>query len=161
MGAIVRYRTSDLYDKVVDEHGVFSSSYDFMIFLAILGYSHDQPKRENYQGSPNDGTRGEIGLENIYANELYRVLMSSLAYQDTNEPEALVDSEMQSKILTQYAAGGLEIAESEFGGTAGDPVDAIMNYIKSHGQDDTDFKGVLGDIVSSFDDEMLDAQADN
>jgi hypothetical protein len=36
-----------------------------------------------------------------------------------------------------------------------------MNYIKNYGEDDTDFKGVLGDIVSSFDDEMLDAEADN
>lgn len=156
MGTIVRYRTSELYETVVDEHNVFGSSYDFMIFLAILGYTQDNPKRENHEGTPNEGTRGEIGLENIYSNELYRVLMMSLAYQDTNDPEALVDSQTQIDTLTQYAAGGLEIAEREFGGTAGDPVDAIMNYIKNEQEETKDFEGVLGEIVNSFDDEVLD-----
>lgn len=158
MGTIVRYKTSELYKKVVDKNNVFSSSYDFMIFLAILGYTQDSPKREDYQGSKNDGTRGEIGLENIYSNELYRVLMASLAYQDTNNPQALVDSELQIDILTQYAAGGLDIAEREFGGTAGDPANAIMNYIKNTEEDGNEYRGVLGDIVDSFDNEMLNKQ---
>jgi dnd system-associated protein 4 len=160
MGTIVKYRTSELYDTVVDEHNVFNSSYDFMMFLAILGYSKNNPVRDNFDGSANEGTRGEIGLENVYSNELYRVLMMSLAYQDTNDPEALVDSKKQIEVLTQYAAGGLEIAEREFGGTAGDPLNAIMNYIKNKREESEDFEGVLGDIVNSFDDEVLNTEED-
>ena len=82
--------------------------------------------------------------------------MASLAFHDTGNPEALVDSDTQMRVLAQYAAGGLEIAEREFGEVAGDPTDAIVNYIKSSRDTDTDFEGELERIVKSFDDEMMD-----
>ncbi len=157
---IITYRKSDLYDRVVDEYEVFGSSYDFLMFLAMVGYREDNPKRNNYRGDRDDGTRGEIGLQNVYSNELYRVLMSSLAFHDTDQPEALVDSGKQMKILAQYAAGGLEIAENEFGHTAGDPTDAILNYIKESRNPDQDYGGELGRIVESFDDQMMGGSSD-
>lgn len=153
---IIQYRKSDLYDRVVDEYDVFSSSYDFLLFLAMVGYREDRPKRNNYTGDRSEGTLGEIGLQNVYSNELYRVLMASLAFQDTNDPTALVDSGKQMKVLAQYAAGGLEIAENEFGHTAGDPTDAILNYIESNREPTEDFEGELGKIVESFDNQMMD-----
>ncbi|MFB6197808.1 MAG: hypothetical protein ABEI52_05990, partial [Halobacteriaceae archaeon] len=63
--------------------------------------------------------------------------------------------EEQIEKLTQYAAGGLEIAEEEFGRTAGDPTDAIVNYIKSKRETDT-YQGTLGEIVKEFNDSILD-----
>lgn len=152
---IIQYQKSDLYDRVVDEYDIFGSSYDFLVFLAVLGYREDRIKRNNYRGDRSEGTRGEIGLQNVYSNELYRVLMASLAFHDTNDPEALVDSSKQMKILAQYAAGGLEVAEERFGQTAGDLADAIVNYIRNNRDESPDVKGELGKIVESFDDQMM------
>lgn len=153
---IVQYRKSELYDRVVDEYGVFNSGYDFLVFLAILGYHEDEVDRDDYRGDRDAGTKGEIALQNLYANELYRVLMASLAFQDTDDPSALSDSKLQMKILAQYGSGGLRVADSEFGSIAGDPTDAIVNYIQDHRDDSEDFQGELGKIVEAFDDEMMD-----
>lgn len=153
MGKTVKYKKSDLYDRVVDEYGIFDYGYEFMVFLSIIGYQEGNPHRENYRGD------GEIGLENLLNKELYRIIMASLAYQETGNPEALVNVDRQELILAQYSAGGLEIAEREFGQTAGDPTDAIVNYIQNHDESDT-YQGTLGDIVSAFDDEMLGIEQD-
>lgn len=153
MGKTVKYKKSDLYNRVVDEYEIFASGYEFMVFLAAVGYRDGTPDREDYRGD------GEIGLENLLNRELYRIIMASLAFQDTGDPEALVDVDRQEEILVQYAAGGLKIAEREFGQTAGDPTDAFVNYIKSH-QDTETYQGTLGEIVSAFDDEMLSVEQD-
>ncbi|GAA0291675.1 hypothetical protein [Halarchaeum salinum] len=154
---IITYRKSELYDQVVDEYEVFASSYHFLMFLAIIGYREGRLKQNNYRGDRDEGTRGEIGLQNVYSNELYRTIMACLALQETGDPDALVDSSKQMKILAQYAAGGLEVAEQEFGDIAGDPTDAIVNYIKRVHEDNNDIGGELDAIVKSFDDEMLDS----
>lgn len=153
MGKTVKYKKSDLYDKVVDEYEIFEYGYEFMIFLAVMGYREGNSDQEDYRGD------GEIGLENLLNKELYRIIMASLAFQDTGNPEALVDTDRQEKILAQYSAGGLEIAEREFGQTAGDPTNAIVSYIKSH-QDTETYQGTLGEIVSAFDDQMMEIEQD-
>ena len=148
MGKTVKYKKSDLYDRVVDEYGIFDYGYEFMVFLAVIGYREEEPDREDYRGE------GEIGLENLLNKELYRIIMASLAYQDTGNPETLVNVDRQEKILAQYSAGGLQVAEREFGHTAGDPTNAIVSYIKKFETEDT-YQGTLGEIVDAFDDQML------
>jgi len=150
---IIQYRKSDLYTAVVDRYEIFSSNYDFLIFTAIIGYRNNSPDRNNFKG--NDETKGEIGLDNIYGVDLYRTIVSCLAYQDKGKPEALVNSKMQMDILAQYASGGLKIAEEEFGDVAGDPTDAIINYIKDNQEDDPDLEGELKRIYESFNNEMM------
>ncbi|MFD1646895.1 hypothetical protein [Haloarchaeobius litoreus] len=157
---IIRYRKSDLYTQVVDEYGVFNSSYDFLIFLAVVGYREDRINRNNYRGDRDAGTVGEIGLQNVFSNDLYRVIMSSLAFQEENDPAALVETSTQMKVLAQYAAGGLDFAEEEFGDIAGDPTDAILNYIRTKQQEDDEVGGELGEIVDAFDDEMMETDSD-
>lgn len=153
MGKTVNYKKSDLYERVVDEYGIFDYGYEFMTFLAVLGYQEGNPEREDYRGD------GEIGLENLLNRELYRIIMASLAFQDTGDPEALVDVDRQERILAQYSAGGLKIAEEEFGQTAGDPTDALVNYIRNHQETET-YQGTLGEIVSAFDDQMMGLEQD-
>jgi hypothetical protein len=148
MGKTVKYKKSDLYEKVVDEYEVFDYGYEFMIFLAVMGYQEETSDREDYRGE------GEIGLENLLNKELYRIIMASLAFQDTGDPETLVDVDRQERILAQYSAGGLQVAEQEFGQTAGDPTNAIVNYIKNH-QNTERYQGTLGEIVSAFDNQMM------
>lgn len=153
MGKTVKYKKSDLYARVVEEYGIFEYGYEFMIFLAVMGYRERNPDREDFRGE------GEIGLENLLNRELYRIIMASLAFQDTGDPEALVDVDRQERILVQHSAGGLTVAEREFGQTAGDPTDAIVNYIKSY-QETESYQGTLGEIVDSFDDQMMDIKQD-
>ena len=154
----IAYKKSSLYDRVVNEHGIFEHSYDFMLFLAVLGYREGNPVREGYQGDESDETRGQIGADNFFSNELYRVIAACIAYQDTGNERALVDRELQTDRLAQYAAGGLEIAEDEFGSVAGDPTDAILNYVRNcqRAEDEEGrYEGTLGEIVKSFDEEMM------
>jgi hypothetical protein len=153
----ISYRKSELYDRVVEEHDVFEHSYDFMVFLAVLGYREGEPVRDDYKGSSAEGTKGEIGAENFFANDLYRMVTACIAFQDTGDPAALVDQELQAEKLAQYAAGGLEVAEEKFGQTAGDPTNAILNYLKQYQDSDT-YQGTLGEIVKAFDDEMMGIQ---
>jgi len=151
----ISYKKSELYDRVVDQYEIFNHSYDFMVFLAVLGYREDNPVREGYEGDDSEGTRGQIGADNFFANDLYRVIATSIAYQDTGDMDALVDSELQAERLAQYAAGGLEVAEKEFGQVAGDPTDAIVNLTQNYQEEEEEYQGTLGDIVKAFDDEMM------
>lgn len=125
------------------------------MFLAVLGYRENESVQEGYLGDEKDAMQGQIGAENFFANDLYRVLAASIAFQDTGETNALVDSELQADRLAQYAAGGLDIAEREFGQTAGDPTDAIVNYIRDSQTESESYQGTLGEIVKDFDDEMM------
>jgi dnd system-associated protein 4 len=152
---IIRYRQTELYETIVDEYDVFENYYDFLLFLAVIGYRERKPNRSHYRGDRDAGTAGEIGLQNVYSNDVYRAIMAGLAFQDTNDPEALVDSSKQMKILSQYAAGGLEVAEQEFGDVSGDPTDAILNYIERQEDEDPELGGELQTIVDDFNDEMM------
>ncbi|MFC6720282.1 hypothetical protein [Halobacteriaceae bacterium SHR40] len=148
-----KYKKSELYDRVVETHEIFENSYDFMVFLAVVGYRENQKITSNYLGS--NGMSGEIGVDNLKGNELYRTVMACLAFQDTGDPSALVDEGQQSKTLAQYAAGGLDFAEKEFGKVAGDPTDAIVNYIRTAQDDEPGSGGELEKIVESFDEEIM------
>lgn len=150
----ISYKKSDLYDRVVEKYDIFENSYDFMVFLAVMGYQEGNVARTEYEGSDAEGTKGQIGTENFFANDLYRVIAASIAFQDTGEHAALVDPELQGEKIAQYAAGGLEVAHREFGDVAGDPTDAIVNYVKNQKEEDT-YQGTLGEIIKSFDDEMM------
>lgn len=152
----IKYRKSTLYDRLVDEYEIFEHSYDLMIFLAVLGYKEGSVDREQYKGRDDDGTRGQIGMENFFANDLYRVVASCIAFQDTDDPAALADPEIKAEKIAQYASGGLEIAEEEFGQTAGDPTDAIVNYLNDCREQEETYQGTLGEIVKAFDEEFLD-----
>lgn len=155
----ISYKKSELYDRVVDEHDIFQNSYDFMVFLAVMGYQEENVCREGYEGDDSKGTKGQIGVENFFANDLYRVIAASIAFQDTENPSALVNSELQAEKLAQYAAGGLELAENKFGQTAGDPTNVIVEYIQNHDNEDS-YQGTLGEIVKAFDDEMMGVEDD-
>jgi dnd system-associated protein 4 len=148
--AILRYLKTDLYDTLVDDYGIFQYSYDLLVFLAVLGYREGSPVRSDYAGDRSKGTLGEIGLDNLYSNELYRAAMASLAFQDTGDPEALVDTKRQMDILAQYAAGGLEVAEDEFGSNVGDPTDAMVSFLKGYKGGADDVEGELQTIIQAF-----------
>lgn len=159
MGKInIEYKQGDLYEKLVDEYEVFEYYYEALVFFAVIGYREDRVKRSDYTGSKADDTKSEAGLQNVYSRDLYQTIAACLAFQDTGNPESLVDPETHKRVIAQYAAGGLEYAHQEFGQTAGDPTDAIINYIESCDDPTTRSRvdGELQKIVEAFDDEMMD-----
>lgn len=154
---LIEYEQGELYERLVDEYEVFDYYYEVLVFLAVVGYREGRVKRNGYKGNSGDGNHGEAGLQNVHSRDLFHTVGACLAFQDTNEPEALVDPMEHKRVIAQYAAGGLEFVTEKFGQNAGDPTDAIVNYIKSRkGNDEVDvIDGELQDIVDSFDDEMM------
>lgn len=153
---LIQYEQGELYEQLVDEHGVFDHYYEVLLFLAVVGYREDNVKRENYTGDSEAGTQSDAGLHNVHSRDLFHTVAACLAFQDTGDPEALVDPAEHKRVIAQYAAGGLEFAEEEFGQNAGDPTDAVVNYIRSRQGDGPEIDSELEKIVQSFDDEMMD-----
>jgi hypothetical protein len=158
----IRYKQGELYETLVKEYDVFENLYDVLVFLAVVGYNEGRVKRTEHTGA-SDGLEKEAGLQNVYSRDLYRTIAACLAFKDTNDPAALVDESEHMRVLSQYSAGGLAVAEEEFGSVAGDPTDAVVSYIRdrheSAGIDEEDT--LLGDIVRSFDDQMMTASGDD
>lgn len=154
---LIKYEKGDLYEQLVDEHEVFDHYYEVLVFLAVVGYREGEVKREDYKGDAEAGTSSDAGLQNVHSRDLFHTVAACLAFQDTGDPESLVNPVEHKRVIAQYAAGGLEFAQQEFGQNAGDPTDAIVNYIKSRKEDEDDevIQGELQEIVESFDDEMM------
>lgn len=155
---LIEYEQGELYERLVDEHGIFDYYYEALVFFAVIGYQEGRVKRTNYKGDSNEETDGEAGLQNVHSRDLFHTVGACLAFQDTNDPEALVEPTEHKRVIAQYAAGGLEFAQEEFGPVAGDPTDAIVNYIESRREDDDEeeIEGELQKIVDAFDDQMMD-----
>lgn len=154
---LIQYEQGELYQRLVDEYEVFDHYYEVLVFLAVVGYREGYVKRNEYKGDKQAGTKSEAGLQNVHSRDLFHTIGACLAFQDTEEPESLVDPMEHKRVIAQYAAGGLEFAQEEFGQNAGDPTDAIVNYIKSRDEEgggDT-IQGELQEIVEAFDDEMM------
>jgi hypothetical protein len=157
----VSFKKPDLYDEWVDDYEIFDNLYDAVIFMAVLGYVEDSVERENFRGSKGGVGQGNIRIESFYSDDIYRVIGGCLAYQDTEDPDALVDTELQAETISKYATGGLEVAQEEFGAIPGNPADAIVNYIEAHEErPETGKKSILTKIRENFDNEMLNDDTD-
>jgi hypothetical protein len=140
-----KYEQTSIYEQLVDEHEIINGYVDMFVFAACVGYANERFIR-NYGGD------GEMLWMHVSNKELYKAVAASIAYQHHNDPEALLDKELQLRTLAMYSAGGAELLESEFGDIKGDPTDAVLNYIQEWDeQNDTQRRDtLLGDIMSSF-----------
>jgi dnd system-associated protein 4 len=151
----IPYKKTDVYDALTDEHGIFDYYFDVIMFMAVLGYREGEIETEDYLGDEDE--RGSIGIERFHNNNHYHAIVAALAFQKTGDPSSMADPDVHRKIIPQYAAGGLKVYEREFGDVAGDPTDALANYIKSCVDDEevTREDDELQTIIQSFDDEMF------
>lgn len=154
----VSFKKPDLYDDLVNEYDVFEYLYDAVIFMAMIGYFEDNIEEANFRGSKDGVGQGDIRIESFYSNDLYRIVGSCLAYQYTNDPDALVDTELQAETISKYATGGIEVVQQEFADIPGDPTDAVVNYINECEDQGSVGEGqsILNKIQSNFDEQMLD-----
>lgn len=153
--ARVRYKKTEVYDLLTEKHDIFENYIDVIIFMAILGYREDNIKTQDYLGDQDE--RSEIGIELFHNHNHYHAIVAALAFQKTGDPSSMADPEVHREVIPQYAAGGLEVFQEEFGEVAGDPTDALANYIKSCTVDETSVQDSdeLQTIIQSFDDEMF------
>lgn len=153
---IVRYEQTETYDRFVNEYDTFDNYYDFLVFLAVIGYHEDEIVTGGHTGDSAAGTDGEAGLRNIHSVNRYKTITACLAFQHTGDPNDLVNRELQMEVLSMYASGGLKFVEDRFGDVAGDPTDALLNYIQQSREDRPEGGGLLEEIVESFDDELME-----
>ena len=157
------YYRHDIYDKMVDEWEVFDSLVDFFVFTASVGYAvSDRPtvnaySQREYQGTTDDGTRGEMLWMHFTSKQTYRAVAASIAYQHTGDSNALVDPETQLEVLARYARAGADRLEKEFGTAASPPRDGLISFIDKFHEADSreDSDNILSSIVDSFDEDML------
>jgi|APHM01.1.fsa_nt_gi hypothetical protein len=151
-----KYEQTPVYDQFVDEYEIINGYVDMFIFAACVGYANERYLR-NYGGD------SEMLWMHVSNKEIYKAVAASIAYQHHNDPEALLNKELQLETLAMYSAGGAELLENKFGDIKGDPTDAILNYIQEwDDQNDTKRRDtVLGEIMSSFESEpYADKKAD-
>jgi len=100
-----------------------------------------------------------MDINMLHKDNHYHAIVAALAFQKTGDPSAMADPEVHAEVIAQYAAGGLQVYENEFGDVAGDPVDALANYIKStvDEEDVTTEDDELQTIIQSFDNEMFNS----
>ena len=151
------YKKTDVYEELKEEYEIFEYYMDILVFMAVLGYQADKVETEDYMGNEDAGTVGEMDIKMLYKDNQYHAVVAALAFQKTNDPSTMADPEIHAEVITQYAAGGLKVYEQEFGDVAGDPVDALANYIKStvDEQEITTEDDELQTIIQSFEDETF------
>lgn len=143
------YKRTEIWEQLVDDWNLFDNYQDLFVFAGCVGYAENQIEEDDYTGD------GEILWMHFSDKDLYRAAAASIAYQYTDNPEALIEPEIQLKVMAKYAAGGAKILQQKFGDNVGTPREALLNYIENH-EDDTeaDQKSVITQIAKDFDKSM-------
>lgn len=154
------YYRHPIYDKMVDDWGLFDTYVDFFVFAASVGYATvDHTTAAGFGKSEYEGegdTQGEMLWMHFSNKQTYRAVAASVAYQHTGDPEALVKPDIQLQILARYAKAGADRLHQEFGDSATKPRDGVLSFIKNEqpsGDDTQD--DILGEIANSFDQTMI------
>lgn len=149
--ARVNYEKTEIYETLVDDYEIFGSYTDFFMFAASLGYDRDEFDSEGDKGD------NEMLWMHVSRKDVYQVVSASIAYQHTDDPQTLVNPEEQLPILAGYAACGAEIAAEEFGDVAGDPTDAVVNFLQLERSEDKqdEEEEILNEIREGFDDSIF------
>lgn len=150
------YHRQPIYDKMVDEWDLFNTYVDFFVFAASVGYATvDRATAAGYDDSEFTG-EGEMLWMHFSDKATYRAVAASIAYQHTSDPSALVEPKIQLETLARYAKAGADRLDSEFGDSASTPRDGLISFIENEQPTgDTDQDDILGNIVDSFDQDMI------
>lgn len=145
-----KYKQTEIYDLLVEEHDIFDNYIDCFVFAASVGYSRERYESEDYTGD------GEMLWMHFGSHDLYRAAAAAIAYQHTNDPTALTTPSKQLEVMAKYAAGGAAILEKKFGDSKGTPREGLLNFIQEQSSEDErgQENELLERIARSFDEEM-------
>lgn len=124
--SIVRqnYRKTDIYERLVDETGIFDSYVDLFVFAACRAYAEGKRHENDYEGD------AEMLWMHFGNRDFYRATAACIAYQTTEDPESLMNNDRQLEIMAQYSSAGAEILEEEYGPVKGSPLNSLLNDIQ-------------------------------
>lgn len=122
---VVYYTKTEMYKRLKDEEEIFDTYKDVLLFLASVGYSKD-----NKGDLPSGGN--EIAWEYIARDPTQHIFVKCMAYADTEDKEALSDTDRQIDILLKYADGGEDIIKEEVLDNRGDVLENLVEYLKEN-----------------------------
>lgn len=150
----INYVKSQAYEFLVDEHEIFERYYDALLLFALVGYENEKFEEIGVTASEAD----EIPESTATRNKMDEIVLASLGFQHTGKQETLANRKEQFRIVTKYAAGGEKILSQEIESFETDPTDELISYIRSSRKNERDAdRGILDDIVESFQDEVIGA----
>lgn len=133
----INYRKTEIYDRLVDEEGIFESYVDLFVFAACRAYAEGERHLDDYKGD------AEMLWMHFGNKDFHRAAAACIAYQTTNDPSTLMDHAEQLNILAQYASAGADILEEDYGEVKGSPQNSLVNDVKQYEPDsDGDEGGV-------------------
>jgi hypothetical protein len=148
MSSTVRqnYKRYDIYNEFVDEYEIFDNYQDMFVFCGCVGYHKDRVEEDDYTGD------GEQLWMHFTDKQAYRAAAASIAYQYTDDPEALIEPEIQLEVLAKHAAGGAQYLQKEFGNHRGNPREALLDFIhEADDEQDNETKDKMVHIIQEFD----------
>lgn len=123
---VFKYEKNEAFVELSeDSDAVFESSARLLVFAASIGYTRglrvDKPKKN-----------AEMRWNYIVQNNHLSVIVSSIAYADTSDPDVILDSESQIESLVAYGAGGARIIKDEVIDKPGKNLDNLTEFIQRH-----------------------------
>ncbi len=144
--ATFHYEKNEAFTELAEgENAVFESNTRLLVFAASVGYA-----RSNRIENPGDD--GEVRWNYIGQNNRLSVIVASIAYADTGDPDVILKPERQIKSLVAYAAGGARIIKKEIVEEPGDNLDNLVEFLRYHRDVDTLEKqvGILEQIENEI-----------
>ena len=141
----IYYEKNEAYEQLVAEDQIFESRIRLLIFCACLGYNRNRRVHDH-------DTNGETRWLFIDNDQILKVMVASLAYGATDDPEILMQSEDQVDILVQYGAGGSRLLIDRVLDEPGDNLDLLIELLEEE-RDSDEFSDRV-DIISEIEQEV-------
>lgn len=118
------YQQDEAFEELATgEKSIFESRTRLLVFAACLGFNRSRKVADHE-------TNGEMRWSYIAENSMLSVMAASLAYAESDDPDAMLDPELQIDVLTSYAAGGSRLLIDEVVDAPGDNLDLLIGLLK-------------------------------
>lgn len=139
------YEKNNVHDTLVTDQKIFDSHYRLLVFCAVLGYNR---KRRVHDFNTN----GEMRWEYINQNPILSVMSAALAYAATDDPNAIMDPEIQIETLVQHGAGGSRLLNDRVITEPGNDLDLLVELLQEE-KDQDEFSDRV-DVISQIEREV-------
>lgn len=134
------YESNVAYERLVGSEGPFRARYELLVFAAAVGFSRgngapDAPV-DNPDGTDDERQSKEMRWKYVDDDARFSVVILSLAYAESRDPEAILSVNDQIETLVKYGAAGSRILYDEVITASGDDLDNLVDFIQTHRDDD-------------------------
>lgn len=143
--ARIRYEKTATYEILVDgDAAIFETYKDLFLLAAAIGYNRGR--------TDEPGNSDEIPWRVLQDNPQNVIVAKSIAYAETEDPEALIDDERQVDVLRKYAAAGIDIIHAQVIDQPGEPLDNMVDFLRRNRDKESEEsrRGILEEIEQEF-----------